>query len=147
MLKTVQFFHMWLFIFENQLFYSYYSYNRLFIDLKHLSFKNKKITCLLELTLNDFQALWTQWFFSKNIRIQNTSESSLIAQTSAQALYWYKSCLCLIIYFFGTRKLFSEIKNHVLVSPKRVIKCKQDLYWLSMWIEGVVVTGAAAWDS
>ena len=29
-MKTVQFFHMWLFIFENQLFYCYYSYIRLF---------------------------------------------------------------------------------------------------------------------
>ena len=30
MLKTEQFFYMWLFIFENQVFSCYYSYNRLF---------------------------------------------------------------------------------------------------------------------
>ena len=39
-----------------------------------------------------------------------------------------RSCLCLIIWFGGTRKSLSEVKNNFHFPKKQVIRCKQDLY-------------------
>ena len=36
------------------------------------------------------------------------------------------------IFFRETRKLFSEVKNHFLVSPKQIIICKQNLISISI---------------
>ena len=50
---------------------------------------------------------------------------TIIAQTFAHHRYWYRSCLRLIIRFWGTKKILSKVKNNFLIPPKQIIRLKQ----------------------
>ena len=60
--------------------------------------------------------------------------SILIAQTSVH--YWYRNRSCLrLIICFGWDKKISFKRKKILFPKKRIIRCKQDLYWYQKWTE------------
>ena len=71
-----------------------------------LSFDMTKIACSLVVIFSpEISTNCAQLLFKPKV-----NNPSLIAPTSAHVRYQYRSCLCLIIRFVGTKNFFSEVK-------------------------------------
>ena len=75
-------------------------------EITNLDFPPKPLCIYLKNNYFQFFSVWNSLVFYIPI-----------AQTSAHYLYWYRSCLHLIIHFGKTRE-WSEVENHFLVAQK-----------------------------